>query len=59
LQKAKEQQLKHTLEKEHRSEKTLKDYIREGCISITKTAYEYTRILDVIISQAAENVALA
>jgi hypothetical protein len=57
--KAKEQQQKHSPERAPGTEKRLNDYVREGCTAITETAYEYTQMLDVLVGQAPEYVALA
>ena len=59
LANAKEQQQKLRPDKVSGSEKTLKEYIKDGCTAVTETAYEYTQMLDVMVGQAPEYVALA
>ena len=41
------------------SERSLVDMIKAGCRAASETAYEYTQIMDVLVSQAPEYVALA
>jgi F0F1-type ATP synthase membrane subunit b/b' len=59
LANAKEQQQKQRPDKVAGTEKTLKEYIKDGCAAVTETAYEYTQMLDDMVGQAPEYVALA
>jgi hypothetical protein len=41
------------------SERTLVDTVKAGCRAASETAYEYVQMMDVLVSQAPEYVALA